>query len=74
MSVESLSISMSSFGLISLAEIGDKSLLVCMTPATQHRYWPDILGAMSALIFLNVLAFLFGTSGISLESNRYQLT
>jgi putative Ca2+/H+ antiporter (TMEM165/GDT1 family) len=57
---ESLSIIFSTFTLISLAEIGDKSQLVCMTLAARHRHWPVILGAASAFLVLNTLAVLFG--------------
>jgi len=57
---ESLSISLSTFTLIALAEIGDKSQLVCMTLAARHRHWPVILGAATAFLVLNSLAVLFG--------------
>jgi len=56
---ESLSISLSTFTLIALAE-GDKSQLVCMTLAARHRHWPVILGAATAFLVLNALAVLFG--------------
>ena len=62
--VESLPISFSTFTLIALAEIGDKSQLVCMTLAARHRHWPVILGAAVAFIVLNALAVLFG-AGVS---------
>ncbi len=58
--IESLSISASSFALIALAEIGDKSQLVCMTLAARHRHWPVLLGAASAFLALNTLAVVFG--------------
>ncbi len=60
--LDSLSISLSTFTLISLAEIGDKSQLVCMTLAARHRHWPVILGATAAFVVLNALAVLFGTA------------
>ena len=59
---ESLSISLSTFILIALAEVGDKSQLVCMTLAARHRHWPVILGATAAFLVLNSLAVLFGAS------------
>jgi len=62
--VESLPISLSTFSLIALAEIGDKSQLVCMTLAARHRHWPVILGATVAFVVLNTLAVLFG-AGVS---------
>lgn len=58
--LESLSVFLSSFTLITLAEIGDKSQLVCMTLAVRHRHWPIILGAALAFVLLNTLAVLFG--------------
>ena len=48
------------FLLIALAEIGDKSQLVCMTLAARHRPAPVIIGAISAFAILNMLAVLFG--------------
>lgn len=50
------------FLLITLAEFGDKSQLVCMTLAARHRGWPVILGAVSAFAILNLLAVLFGAA------------
>lgn len=50
------------FLLISLAEIGDKSQLVCMTLAARHRPLPVILGAIGAFAILNLLAVLFGAA------------
>ena len=57
---ESLSVSLSTFTLIALAEVGDKSQLVCMTLAARHRHRPVILGATTAFLVLNTLAVLFG--------------
>jgi len=57
---ESVSVFFSSFVFIALAEIGDKSQLVCMTLAARHRHWPVILGATAAFLILNALAVLFG--------------
>lgn len=48
--------------LIALAEIGDKSQLVCMTLAARHRPAPVIIGAISAFAILNLLAVLFGAA------------
>ena len=50
----------SSFGLIFLAEMGDKSQLVCMTLAARHRHWPVTIGAIAAFAVLNTLAVVFG--------------
>ncbi|MES9904517.1 MAG: TMEM165/GDT1 family protein [Sedimenticola sp.] len=59
-SPESFSVSLSTFTLIALAEIGDKSQLVCMTLAARHRHWPVLLGAVVAFFALNALAVVFG--------------
>ena len=50
------------FALISLAEFGDKSQLVCMTMASRHRGLPVATGAIAAFALLNLLATLFGTA------------
>lgn len=50
------------FLLITLAEFGDKSQLVCMTLAARHRGLPVVLGAVSAFALLNLLAVLFGAA------------
>ena len=57
---ETVSVTLSAFVLISLAEIGDKSQLVCMTLAARHRHWPVLLGATTSFVILNALAVLFG--------------
>ncbi|MFT4713028.1 MAG: putative Ca2+/H+ antiporter (TMEM165/GDT1 family) [Candidatus Azotimanducaceae bacterium] len=59
--IGSLSITGVSFFLVFLAELGDKSQLVCMTLAAKHnRPWPVLVGAMLAFAVLNLLAVLFG--------------
>ena len=50
------------FVLIFLAEIGDKSQLVCMTLAAKYRALPVLVGATFAFAFLNLLAVLFGAA------------
>ena len=52
----------SSFTVIALAEIGDKSQLVCMTLAARYRPWPVLLGAIVAFAILNSIAVLFGAA------------
>jgi len=59
-SLKFLSVPLSTFALIALAEIGDKSQLVCVTLAARHRHWPVILGATLAFVILNALAVVFG--------------
>ncbi|QEP45185.1 TMEM165/GDT1 family protein [Ectothiorhodospiraceae bacterium BW-2] len=48
--------------VIALAEIGDKSQLVCMTLATRYRPWPVLWGSVTAFALLNLLAVLFGSA------------
>lgn len=48
------------FGLVFLAEIGDKSQLVCMTLAAHHRHRPVLIGAVAAFLVLNTLAVTVG--------------
>ena len=52
----------SSFSLIGLAEMGDKSQLVCMTLAARYRAWPVFWGAVGAFAVLNLAAVLFGAA------------
>lgn len=47
-------------GLVALAELGDKTQLVCMTLAACHPPTPVLLGAVVAFAVLNLLAVLFG--------------
>jgi putative Ca2+/H+ antiporter (TMEM165/GDT1 family) len=47
---------------VALAEIGDKSQLVCMTLAARHRGLPVVIGAIAAFAILNLLAVLFGAA------------
>ena len=48
------------FGLVFLAEMGDKSQLVCMALAARHRHRPVLAGATAAFLVLNTLAVVFG--------------
>lgn len=59
-SSEAITVSLASFTLIGLAEIGDKSQIVCMALASRHRHWPVLLGAGAAFVLLNTLAVVFG--------------
>ncbi|MFO1424914.1 MAG: TMEM165/GDT1 family protein [Candidatus Competibacteraceae bacterium] len=49
-------------GLVALAELGDKTQLVCMTLAARHPPMPVLGGAVLAFALLNLLAVLFGAS------------
>ena len=52
-----------SLALIALAEMGDKSQLVCMALAARHgRARPVLFGAAAAFSLLNAVAALFGTA------------
>lgn len=51
-----------SFVLITAAEIGDKSQLVCMTLAARHKATPVLAGSVTAFMFLNSLAVIFGAA------------
>jgi putative Ca2+/H+ antiporter (TMEM165/GDT1 family) len=55
-----LSTAATTFGLIFLAEMGDKSQLVCMALAARHHHRPVLAGAIAAFAVLNVLAVAFG--------------
>ena len=55
-----LSIILSSFTLLFLAEMGDKSQLIAMTLAHRYRLLPVIAGVLAAFLVLNLLAVLAG--------------
>jgi len=52
----------SSFSLIGLAEIGDKSQLVCIALAVRYRAMPVLMGAITAFALLNLAAVLVGAA------------
>jgi Ca2+/H+ antiporter, TMEM165/GDT1 family len=56
------SISGTTMVVIFLAELGDKSQLVCMTLAARHRAKPVFFGSLLAFVFLNILAVVFGSA------------
>ena len=55
-----LTIASSSFVLLFLAEMGDKSQLLVMTLAHRYRLLPVVTGVLSAFLLLNLLAVLLG--------------
>jgi len=59
---EFFALSATSYLLIVMAEIGDKSQLVCMILAARYRATPVIVGAALAFILLNTLAVVFGVA------------
>ena len=50
------------FSLIGLAEIGDKSQLVCIALAVRYRAMPVLMGAIVAFALLNLAAVLVGAA------------
>jgi putative Ca2+/H+ antiporter (TMEM165/GDT1 family) len=52
------------FSVVFLAEMGDKSQLVCMILVARHRHWPVLAGATAGFLVLNTLAVAFG-AGLS---------
>ena len=52
----------SSFSLIGLAEMGDKSQLVCIALAVRYRAIPVLMGAIAAFALLNLAAVLIGAA------------
>lgn len=57
-----LTTTLTTFALIFLAEIGDKSQLVCVLLASRHRGFPVFLGASVAFLLLNILAVTVGAA------------
>lgn len=57
-----LSTAATTFGLVGLAEMGDKTQLVCMTLAARQPGLPVLVGAVLAFVVLNLLAVLFGAA------------
>ncbi|ALG66722.1 TMEM165/GDT1 family protein [Beggiatoa leptomitoformis] len=46
--------------IVGLAEIGDKTQIMCMLLAAKHKPLPVLFGATTAFMVLNLLAVLFG--------------
>jgi putative Ca2+/H+ antiporter (TMEM165/GDT1 family) len=61
-SPDAYAITFSTFSLIMVAEIGDKSQLVIIALAARHRHWPVLFGSVVAFIVLNLLAVIFGAT------------
>ncbi|HEY5790995.1 MAG TPA: TMEM165/GDT1 family protein, partial [Gammaproteobacteria bacterium] len=55
-----LAVVLSTFTLLFLAEMGDKTQLVAMTLAHRYRLLPVIAGVFGAFLLLNLLAVLVG--------------
>lgn len=58
--IDGLSTAVTSFGLVAVAEMGDKTQLVCMMLAVRYRALPVLVGAVAAFAILNLLAVVFG--------------
>jgi putative Ca2+/H+ antiporter (TMEM165/GDT1 family) len=50
------------FTLIGLAEMGDKSQLVCIVLAVRYRATPVLMGAIAAFALLNLAAVVIGAA------------
>lgn len=50
------------FGLVAVAELGDKTQLVCIALAARHRFQPVLIGATLAFAVLNTLAVAVGAA------------
>lgn len=57
--------------LVAVAEMGDKSQLVCMTLASRHRHWPVFWGAATAFSLLNLMAVWVGAAVTHLVPKVY---
>lgn len=53
---------LAAFSLAGIAELGDKSQIVCMVLASRHPRWPVLIGASTALVLLSALAVTVGAS------------
>lgn len=67
-------LSATSYLLILVAEIGDKSQLVCMMLAARYRATPVILGSILAFLLLNTLAVVFGVAMTELLPQKFIFT
>jgi putative Ca2+/H+ antiporter (TMEM165/GDT1 family) len=50
-----------SFGLIFLAELGDKTFFAVLMLASKNRAWPVLLGSWAAFLFQSVIAVVLGS-------------
>jgi putative Ca2+/H+ antiporter (TMEM165/GDT1 family) len=55
-----------SFILVFMAEMGDKSQLICLALVTRYRLYPVLTGALIAFSVLNAMAVLFGSQVVYL--------
>lgn len=68
-----LSVVLSAFSLLFLAEMGDKSQLLTMTLAHRYRAAPVVAGTFTAFAVLNLLAVLVGRALFALISQELVL-
>lgn len=60
---------LTAFGLIALAELGDKSQLLALSLATRYRWWQVLIGvAVAAALLLGVASALGGVLGAALPT------
>ena len=57
--------------LVAVAEMGDKSQLVCMALASRHRHWPVFWGAATAFSLLNLMGVWVGAAVTHLVPKAY---
>lgn len=57
-----ISVIASSFALLFLAEMGDKTQLIAMTLAQRYRFGPAVAGVLLAFLILNLLAIAVGAA------------
>ncbi|MEX1178933.1 MAG: TMEM165/GDT1 family protein [Nitriliruptor sp.] len=60
---------LAAFGLVALAELGDKSQLLALSFATRYRWWQVLIGvAVAALVLLGLAAGFGGVLGDALPA------
>jgi Ca2+/H+ antiporter, TMEM165/GDT1 family len=65
---------LTAFGLVALAELGDKSQLLALAFASRHRWWQVLLGvAIAAAVLLGASAALGGALGAALPERAIAL-
>ncbi len=65
---------LTAFGLMALAELGDKSQLLALTFATRYRWWQVLIGvAVAATFLLGLSAALGGVLGTALPDRAIAL-
>lgn len=66
MGVLNMAVFLTTLGLVFAAELGDKTQLLAMAFATKYKTWKVILGVLSAVVLLNLIAVLLGSYATSI--------